>query len=586
MSLAIHLIGVLGEEETANCPFATYIFDLDKASHDFMLASPANERGMILHALGAAHTVYKCSCGFVYFVADCGMTNESGKCPKCGKNIGNQAGAAGHTAAPGQQRMQDRPVGGDEVDSRVPDQAGYVNHLGSDLDSSHYTLTRVSFGQTPNTLSATVFRIMHCLVHLSLFIGEVNRCLHQTSSSEETSLQGLMQGQLDQSYTHPLEQCWQHALKDILILHQLLPSCTTEGLAAFMHKLVADLPVWCNKSHDEMSGRLMLDQPTKRNNWESGFEKFVLRLGLSKLQVTGQELVASFADTSSPTNELHQLIDEASEIRKELKPNIFRVIACPSNAELTASFFSGTSALKHGFLRLLLQRDRILTYVQWLWPLVHWERFLRDNYSRKLTRREAQERTVHWLLHEREQDRSVVREGKRIFKTFITAWNAILSALRDDPAMQERYTQEMGCRSGGISAGQLVDYKLKEKDCKICVGCVDKKDISLVLPILTKMLAKIQNEFLFDVIKEVPKSSALRALSLGGDTVNMGPPLTLGALTESNVLHLTKDFAKVLHVIATARSVRQLNCALPRTSGGQLLLLQSTHLRQWQGHSL
>ena len=42
MSLAIHLIGVLGEEETANCPFATYIFYLDTASHDFMLASPAN----------------------------------------------------------------------------------------------------------------------------------------------------------------------------------------------------------------------------------------------------------------------------------------------------------------------------------------------------------------------------------------------------------------------------------------------------------------------------------------------------------------------------------------------------------------
>eukprot|EP00445_Apocalathium_hangoei_P015668 CAMPEP_0203891250 /NCGR_PEP_ID=MMETSP0359-20131031/34569_1 /ASSEMBLY_ACC=CAM_ASM_000338 /TAXON_ID=268821 /ORGANISM="Scrippsiella Hangoei, Strain SHTV-5" /LENGTH=57 /DNA_ID=CAMNT_0050813001 /DNA_START=30 /DNA_END=199 /DNA_ORIENTATION=+ len=56
---------------------------------------PEDEQQIILHALSEANesrmvgsTRYKCPCGYLYIVTDCGDAQAEGSCPECRRMIG------------------------------------------------------------------------------------------------------------------------------------------------------------------------------------------------------------------------------------------------------------------------------------------------------------------------------------------------------------------------------------------------------------------------------------------------------------------------------------------------------------------
>jgi hypothetical protein len=403
-SLAVHVAGVLSPEAMATNPLAFYACDPAASRHHFMLATEDNSFvGSVLAALGESIYRYKCECGYIYTVVDCGKTSQSGVCPECHRPIGNSPGAGMHQAAAGQVRIdgQGRPV------ANVPDEPGYLKHDRTNLGRVEHNLQRSN--NAP--MSRVGFRVLHVLVHLSLFAyALVNQ-----------GADGLLRLMPDEA--SPVISIWQQVMQDLDVLRQLLHAHAFDEVVAFLHSIIERLPEWCQGR----SGALLTAH--ERNAWEKAFVENFIDPEMPSLQQTLRRCVDEYKRAVADPPRLHREIDEDDTLDKAtlFHPSLFAVTSNPSYEILCATFDSTPRyALEHPFLALFLTWQPLLVHVQQLWPLVRWYRMLREHWGNALSRKDAGEMTVGKLL----EQMSVQLGAGVIFDEFANAWNAVVQGLR------------------------------------------------------------------------------------------------------------------------------------------------------------
>ena len=249
-------------------------------------------------------------------------------------------------------------------------------------------------------------------------------------------------------------------------------------------------------------------------------------------------MLASYAPIDSPRPLLHRLIDEDLSLdRTQLNyPNLFAIVIQPSSQGLRAAFdASPRHATQHPFLALFLSQRDLLELAQHLWSLLAWERMLRENWGNQLSREDAQQQCVGWLLQQTEAtDPDLHRRADAIFAAFEFAWNRIIIALRSSgSAAERRYRAEADCHPI-----EPKDMPTMSTAAKISLCCLDNRLESdgNLLRVFFLMLGRAQNEFLDSVVPLVGKTSSLQSMRLSGDAVDMGSPIALLRLQKTHLL--------------------------------------------------
>jgi len=524
-SLVMHAAATLTPEAMATNPLARYACDPAASRQHFMIASEGNLMASIIAAIGENVTRYRCVCGETYLVADCGHTVGSGTCPNCGSTIGSTTEGAYDAHAQGQTRIDKTRI---EVDSgqNVQDDPGYLKHSLESLERTELTIQRV---QDSPPLSRISFRIMHLFVHLSLFASAL--------FGNEAGLRDLIPGEQESPVLH----VWRSIKIDLAMLKELLETFPFDEVIAFIHKLIEELPGWCE-------GRVgVLDSAALRNAWERDFAEHFIDPKLPAMQQTLRQCVDEYKRAVSVPPRLHREIDEDTTLDVALlfHPALFTITSSPSYDLLCTSFDSAPGhAQKYPFFALYLEWQPLLECVQHLWPLIRWYRMLREHYGNKLSREEAGKTEAASLL---EQMSSTLLNAREIFDDFAAAWNATVSALRkgepriaDGPSRDpkvggrsfyDRY-RETACHPVAPSAMPLMK---RESSVSLC--CLEEGQVQgNLLYVFVQLLVKLQNDFLDRAATLVGRTQSLRFKALDGDLIDLGREVTVSQIQESHLL--------------------------------------------------
>ena len=369
-----------------------------------MLAAEGNIMGSVVAALGGPMYRYRCQCGYTYLVGECGNTVEGGTCPSCHIPIGNTGGY--NQVAAGQTRID---LGSPAAN--LEPEPGYLRHDRTDLGRIEHTLQRSE--NAP--MSRVSFRVLHLLVHLSLFASTL---VYQGADGLRT----LMPNEAS-----PVASIWEQVVQDLDVLRQLLDAHALDEVVAFLHNIIERLPEWCQ------GGSGALRTAEERNTWEKAFAEHFIEPEMLTLQQTLRRCVDEYQRAVADPPRLHREIDEDDTLDSAalFYPSLFAVTSQPSFEVLCATFDSVPSHTQvYPFLALFLEWQPILVHVQQLWPLVRWYRMLREHWGNALSRDDAGKTTIGELL---EQASAQLGAGE-VFDEFAEAWNAIVQGLKDGGA--------------------------------------------------------------------------------------------------------------------------------------------------------
>mmetsp|Transcript_16892 Transcript_16892/g.40381 ORF Transcript_16892/g.40381 Transcript_16892/m.40381 type:complete len:3239 (-) Transcript_16892:1608-11324(-) len=349
-SLAVHLTAVLDVANPNVNPFALYAKQPANACNLFVVCAPSNEMAIAMRAAavrepGNANAPYRCQCGFMYVVGNCGMGNQARACPQCGERIGGggHMHAAGRTLASGEREF-------------APDEPGYI----VDDENVYGDFT------TLREMNAISFRALHLLTHLSIFCGRL---------LGSSGLGTLVTNQADAA-----SFCWGVALRDFQKIPALLGPSTEIEACAWLHDIIERIPAWCQMTGAGRGPNNSFTSAQQRQAWEAAFGRELIQVqpGLARACVIARPL------TEGPRPMLHRLVDEESGLLIEQK-GLWSIVNTPTVQMLQATFLSVTCrANKHPFLDLCLKRLELLDLTQHLTPFLQWERLLREQWSSHL----------------------------------------------------------------------------------------------------------------------------------------------------------------------------------------------------------
>jgi len=522
-SLAIHVAGVFSPEAMETNPLACYACNPVACQDKFMLAAQGNIVGSVLAALGTPMYRYRCKCGYVYLVGECGNTVEgqdgTGTCPSCHVSIGNRGGGGYNQLAEGQTRID---VGNPAAN--LAEEPGYIRHDRIDLSRLEHTLQRSN--NAP--MSRVSFRVLHLLVHLSLFAYPL---VHEGADG----LHILMPNEAS-----PVNCVWEQVIQDLEVLRRLLDAHAFDEVVALLHTIIERLPRWCHGRSGE------LRTAAERNAWEHAFAEHFIEPATLTLQQTLRRCVDEYQHAVGNVPRLHREIDEDKTLDSTtlFHPSLFAVTLHPSFKIVCATFDSAPRyRQEHPFLALYLEWQPILVLVQQLWPLTRWYRMLREHWGNLLSREDAQKTTVGQLL-EHANSRLGAEE---IFDDFSDAWNAIVVALkhgeplsegeraRDDRvegrSFYDRY-RETECHP---LAPSKISMMSRERVVGLC--CLEEGQ---VLDKFLQLLARAHNDFLHRAANLVGRTPALRFKARDGNVIDFGQEMMLNDMQHSHML-LTKQ---------------------------------------------
>ena len=533
-SLLVNLAGTMDPDYAKHCPLAAMMhLDATSLRFGFLPAAASDPLAGIVKALGGAVTRYKCErplkdtgapCGYVYLVGECGNTVGEGKCPQCGSTIGN-AGSQYNNVAFGQTRID---AGGHALKDTAPEEPGYHALSPEELEDMLYTVTR---GQESSPVSASAFRMIHLLVHLSLL------CRGLLGHNQAAELGELFRG-IDLAAADGAAHCWQAALGDFEALCRLL-DLGGEDLCAWCHSIIEALPRWCKK---EVAAELaeesgVLTTARQRNGWESAFSAEFVEPALPRMQQVVRSIISGTAKPSCLSEHMHcgmrgeeprpvllRQLEEDSALSVEQRgwlPNVMCVVMRPSFSGLQAAFScDARNAEDYPFLSLVLGSTTQLEQAEWLWAMLEWERLFRSTWGGELSREQAEKTPIKELLRRVEKDEALHRKVSKAFASFAYAWDRTVRELRVPTSeLYQRYQRFGGCKAEEIVKTMCLPMDEKVMAIYCCVDSDNSDRVGRILRLLIQTLVQTHNEFLDRVMPLVPMTQSLKAMSLGGDAI-------------------------------------------------------------------
>jgi len=484
-SLAMHFAAIIESSDAAVSPFARYAKypgRCKKEDGEFILSVPSNELNAAVKAAavrsgGHANRAAKCECGFMYLIGNCGQAGSSMPCPQCT----NQLGGSNHTLNKGQSDVQN-----DIPDSEVP---GYV----VESEDTPFHMVR--------TLQALPYRVLHLLVHLSMFSGALLGYNGLDSLIQETE--------------DPAEYCWDIVVHDLRLLPPFFGGAGEEAVCAWLHAILQKLTNFC--LHQNKS----LKDASTREAWENAFAK---ELVTEHVASSRQSLLDRPLDAIEHRPLILRLINEDPALKnsdKVLSSGLFSTVVFPTFDALQVALArlrqENGGIDPHPFISFLIEEIDLLSLVQHLWPFLQWERVLRETWGSRLERGEAQEMTIENLIEKTSPEKKA--SISNAFAMFSAAWDGVIHLLRSkNPKVSNRYAELCDCHP--VKPDDIHEMTL---DSPATIGCIDPEVCSdpagNLFRIFLHLLSKAQNDLLGMIVPMVPLCDSLQALSLGGNAV-------------------------------------------------------------------
>jgi hypothetical protein len=231
----------------------------------FVPSMPNDELSQILAGLGresaGAKTVYRCQCGYMYFIGNCGMANEKGQCPQCKLPIGAQAY---HTIVSTSKKISEEEL------AEARSCKGYMRRCVTGA-------TSISTGRDVSPLTT---RLLRFFIHSCLFMGtaaatsdvDKGKAMNKLSTSICDFVNGA--GESKSSADHLTlaacaRFCEERLMEDWGELKQLL-TVNDEALATLLHACITDgTALFCGTSAAINSAKL-------REIFEKAFQREVV----------------------------------------------------------------------------------------------------------------------------------------------------------------------------------------------------------------------------------------------------------------------------------------------------------------------
>ena len=458
--LILHLCSIVASRiittNTKTLAFMSYLANPLKSQSMFVLASGESrqEPYMVHHNYSSEQssqaTIFSCACMTMFVTA----SKKEKTCPNCGSECQRQS----------EGKKNECPI------KPHPPASGYVLIPGSQ-DTSHKV----------RNLKPAEFRILHLFVCSVLYGGYAlglfdDKCLTQILSTE----------QLEEC---PSELCFQLIENDLRALSILLDA-KEKDVIRFLHCAIED----CTSL---ITTAVVCPTEESRLTWETKFSavltplihEFCVRKHLTRFQDYAPKSRLSVQRKIEETDCPHF---PESEIRNQHHlSRLFRVTYPKTFKSLRAYYVAANNETRNGhpLLGLFLDFDESLPLVANLNDLLSWSRKVDSLLSRRLTRKDADQKIGDVIQKEVRSP----EEKKRLnedFEKFCKAWEKMRPLVCKQLKMEVPY----------ISESSPISYCL-----------VDKRGKGVFLCAALELLQNIQNDFLHKIlsIAVTGKSSGL-----------------------------------------------------------------------------
>ncbi|KAF0485179.1 e3 ubiquitin-protein ligase [Gigaspora margarita] len=474
-SVIAHIVALHISIPQDSSPLATYMQALQTCQDDFILTCPSDELTVIINALVGSNlndkrlTRYKCKCGDMYFVGECGnVTNHPGKCLKCGEEIG---GRAYDQAAEGNTRLDGEPLTQQED---AKDQQGYI--VEEKKTDNFYSI---------RSMTPASYRIIHLFVHAIIGIQApsdvVSKFIKHNIKGNNTNLNGA---------EDMAPFCAMHINNDWDALKNIL-ACGDEQLALVLHAILSEM------TQQPLQQPARLTTSIERETWEVQFsQKYILPLTKN---VMGTATDFSMLLETNITNAQQKAKAEVNEImklndqyRENYLPRLWRLVGDANINNFQAYYLNNAEHIKaYPFLAIFLKHENNLRLINNLLPIVKFVQILSTSLSYRIERQEARKMTFRqFILNESDSDGTgeTRRTLDKVFVNFADSWNQMIP-----------YINRFQCHT-------LPQMPKMHDNIPIVFGLLEPVNESMFLCAIIDFLVQLQNTFLNEVI-EIPSKT-------------------------------------------------------------------------------
>ncbi|CAG8448239.1 7322_t:CDS:10, partial [Acaulospora morrowiae] len=465
-----HVIALHASIPSESSPLAYLLQNIHYCNGSYILTCPSDIESLILNAIGEKLTRYKCICGYLYVIGNCGFTNGRSTCPECRRVIGG----ANHVAEPGQKKLDTKP----KVGSKSKDQTGYIGEpINKEKNESVRSMNPVSY------------RILHLFVHA--IIGSWAPVPH--------ALEFLRKN--NHVATDTEIYCMGHIQNDWTILKELL-DISDEGLALLLHSILNLLTSIPPKT-------LLLKGSAERQEWEHDFLKNYVAPQVKNVTETVIEFRNQIDDavknSQGSNNNIEREIQQTMPMDKNYQrtylPNLWRAIGDTSLQSLRAHYFADENNVNvHPFLSVFFNRSENLEFIKYLYPIVKFVMMVSSKLEYRLSREESERQTFREFIRDLSdnEDHDASNMIDLAFNDFARSWNAVIRKVKN------------------YQCHELPKEKPKiNYDSPIVFALVEPKDSGIYLCAILEYLIGLQNDFLQEVIA-IPSGS--HSLNFMGET--------------------------------------------------------------------
>ncbi|RIA83302.1 hypothetical protein C1645_834051 [Glomus cerebriforme] len=468
-----HVVALHSSIPAETSPLANLLQNLNYCSGLYILTCPSDVESIVLSAIlqkNGQFTRYKCQCGYVYLIGDCGRANGLGKCPECGNMIGGE----NHVSRTGNTMLDNAPINRNLV---AKDEKGYIAETVND-DINHNV----------RNLPPASYRILHLFVHSIIGAwapsGTANTFLQKNNNTANDSV----------------AYCMGHIKNDWKVLLKIL-NCREENLALLLHAILDRMIL--NPPKD-----FTLKTPAEREEWETKFAQNYVSPLIKNVTNTATvfraKLDAGLAKSQGNSNiiegEVNQTLPMDHKYKREYLPRLWRSIGTISFQGFRAYYNSDME--KHEaffpFISVFFRYCDKLEKIKHLWPIVNFVQIISSRLGYRLSREKAQEKTFQEFINEESNDGEfeVYKYLTINFNDFANAWNSVINDV-----------DQFQCHE---LPKPKPDINLKSP---ISLALVESKDSGVFLCAILEYLIGLQNNFLQEVLTiPIGHSKALKFL--------------------------------------------------------------------------
>ncbi|CAG8590221.1 16749_t:CDS:2, partial [Racocetra fulgida] len=238
-SIVAHVVALNISSAVNSSPLVAYIQALYDYKDTYILTCPSDEMASITNIIIAKDSGtrrYRCKCGNLYFIGDCGRPNQIGECNQCKNKIGGLS----HNLNEGNSSID-----GDKIKQsiNVNDVKGYIIE---DTFDTYYTV---------RTLHPASYRILRLFLHIIIGV--------QANLPTTVNFINNQDCDIVQYCKKHIENDWE-ALKNIF-------NCDDETLALGIHSILSDMVQESQRNVEKFTS------PAQREAWEEYFnQQYVL----------------------------------------------------------------------------------------------------------------------------------------------------------------------------------------------------------------------------------------------------------------------------------------------------------------------